>query len=86
MLYLSCKEGQEQIFSNEKVGAQHNLTVADVRKFEIKLPEKPEREAIINVLLDMDNEIRLLEEKLQKYVKMKQGMMEELLTGKVRLI
>ena len=86
MLYLSCKEGQEQIFSNEKVGAQHNLTVADVRKLEIKLPEKPEREAIINVLLDMDNEIRLLEEKLQKYVKMKQGMMEELLTGKVRLI
>ena len=53
---------------------------------EIKLPEKPEREAIINVLLDMDNEIRLLEEKLQKYVKMKQGMMEELLTGKVRLV
>lgn len=86
MLYLSCKEGQEQIFSNEKVGAQHNLTVADVRKLEIKLPEKPEREAIINILLDMDNEIRLLEEKLQKYVKMKQGMLEELLTGKVRLI
>lgn len=86
MLYLSCKEGQEQIFSNEKVGAQHNLTVADVRKLEIKLPEKPEREAIINILLDMDNEIRLLEEKLQKYVKIKQGMMEELLTGKVRLI
>lgn len=86
MLYLSGKEGQEQIFSNEKVGAQHNLTVADVRKLEIKLPEKSEREAIISFLLDMDNEIRLLEEKLQKYVKMKQGMMEELLTGKVRLV
>ena len=76
--------GQEK--ESTTAGAQHNLTVADVRKFEIKLPEKPEREAIINVLLDMDNEIRLLEEKLQKYVKMKQGMMEELLTGKVRLI
>jgi len=86
MLYLSGNEGQEQIFSNEKVGAQHNLTVADVRKLEIKLPEKPEREAIIRVLLDMDDEIRLLEEKLEKYVKMKQGMMEELLTGKVRLV
>lgn len=86
MLYLSGKEGQEQIFSNEKVGAQHNLTVADVRKLEIKLPEKPEREAIISLLLDMDNEIKLLEEKLKKYKKMKQGMMEELLTGKVRLV
>lgn len=86
MLYLSGREGQEQIFSNEKVGAQHNLTVADVRKLEIKLPEKPEREAIIGVLTDMDDEIKLLTEKLQKYQKVKRGMMEKLLTGKVRLI
>lgn len=86
MLYLSGREGQEQIFSNEKVGAQHNLTVADVRKLEIKLPEKTEREAIISILSDMDNEIRILEEKLQKHIQMKQGMMEELLTGKVRLV
>ena len=86
MLYLSGRDGQEQIFSNEKVGAQHNLTVADVRKLEIKLPEKPEREAIIGVLSDMDDEIKMLEEKLQKYQKIKSGMMEELLTGKVRLM
>lgn len=86
MLYLSGREGQEQIFSNEKVGAQHNLTVADVRKLEIKLPEKPEREAIIGILTDMDDEIKTLVEKLQKYQKIKSGMMEELLTGKVRLL
>lgn len=86
MLYLSGKDGQEQIFSNEKVGAQHNLTVADVRKLEIRLPEKTEREAIIGMLADMDDEISLLMEKLHKYEKVKKGMMEELLTGKVRLI
>ena len=86
MLYLSGKDGQEQIFSNENVGAQHNLTVADVRKLEIRLPEKTEREAIIGVLADMDDEISLLVEKLHKYEKVKKGMMEELLTGKVRLM
>lgn len=86
MLYLSGKDGQEQIFSNEKVGAQHNLTIADVRKLEIRLPEKTEREAIIGVLADMDDEISLLVEKLHKYEKVKKGMMEELLTGKVRLM
>lgn len=86
MLYLSGRDGQEQIFSNEKVGAQHNLTVADVRKLEIRLPEKTEREAIIGVLADMDDEISLLVEKLHKYEKVKKGMMEELLTGKVRLM
>ena len=35
---------------------------------------------------DYDDEIKLLTEKLQKYQKVKSGMMEELLTGKVRLI
>ena len=83
---LSGKDGQEQIFSNEKVGAQHNLTVADVRKLEIRLPEETEREAIIGVLADMDDEISLLVEKLHKYEKVKKGMMEELLTGRVRLV
>lgn len=73
MLYLSGKDGQEQIFSNEKVGAQHNLTVADVRKLEIRLPEKTEREAIIGVLADMDDEISLLVEKLHKYEKVKKA-------------
>jgi type I restriction enzyme S subunit len=34
----------------------------------------------------MDLEIEILEEKLSKYQKIKQGMMEELLTGKVRLV
>ena len=86
MLYLSSKDGQEQIFSNEKVGAQHNLTVADVRKFEIKTHAKSERDALIQVLKDMNDEIEVLEEKLDKYQKIKQGMMEELLTGKVRLV
>ena len=86
MLYLSGKDGQEQIFSNEKVGAQHNLTVADVRKLEIRLPEKTEREAIIGVLADMDDEISLLVEKLHKYEKVKNAMLDELLTGKVRLV
>ena len=86
MLYLSSKDGQEQIFSNEKVGAQHNLTVADVRKLEIKMPAKSERKAIIKVLTDMNDEIEVLEEKLDKYQKIKQGMMDELLTGKVRLV
>ena len=38
-----------------------------------------------NILMNMDNEIELLNEKLSKYKKIKDGMMEDLLTGKVRL-
>lgn len=86
MLYLQSSAGQEQIFSHEKVGAQHNLTVEDVRRLEIKLPQKSEREEIVGIIGDINSEIRKLEEKLSKYQKVKQGMMDELLTGKVRLV
>lgn len=85
-LYLQSSAGQEQIFSHEKVGAQHNLTVEDVRRLEIKLPKKSEREEIVGIIGDVNLEICRLEEKLYKYQEIKQGMMEELLTGKVRLV
>ena len=49
-------------------------------------PTKEEQEAIAGILYDMDCDIHKLEEKLSKYQKVKQGMMEELLTGKVRLV
>lgn len=86
MFYLESSAGQEQIFSHEKVGAQHNLTIEDVRKLEIKLPKKDERKEIVMLISDMDLEIEKLEEKLIKYQRIKQGMIEELLTGKIRLV
>ncbi|MBL4937787.1 restriction endonuclease subunit S [Clostridium sp. YIM B02515] len=86
MLYLLSDDGQKQIFSHEKVGAQHNLTVEDVRTLEIMIPEEKERKSIIEILLDMESEIEQLQEKLVKYRKIRQGMMSELLTGKIRLI
>lgn len=53
----------------------------------IKLPpQKDEQKAIAQVLSDMDLEIEALEEKLEKYKTIKQGMMQELLTGRIRFI
>lgn len=46
----------------------------------------PEQKAIAQILGDMDAEIEALEKKRDKYQAMKQGMMQELLTGKTRLI
>lgn len=45
-----------------------------------------EQNAITEIIFDMDNEIKKLEQKLAKCQKLKQGMMEQLLTGKIRLI
>ena len=65
----------------------NHLYQKDLVKFELFVPPtKEEQEAIAGILFDMDLEIHRLEEKLSKIQKVKQGMMEELLTGKVRLV
>jgi type I restriction enzyme S subunit len=50
------------------------------------LPTRPEQTAIAAVLSDMDAELSALEARRDKTRALKQGMMQELLTGRVRLI
>ena len=52
----------------------------------ITFPSIEEQQAIARVLSDMDEEIQQLQTKVKKYRKLKQGMMQELLTGKTRLV
>ncbi|NMA62496.1 MAG: restriction endonuclease subunit S, partial [Syntrophomonadaceae bacterium] len=49
-------------------------------------PPLPEQQAIAQILSDMDAEIESLQKKRDKYKLIKEGMMDKLLTGKVRLI
>jgi hypothetical protein len=58
----------------------------DVKALEIPMPLLTEQTAIATILSDMDAEIAALEERLAKSRQIKQGMMQELLTGKIRLI
>lgn len=55
-------------------------------KIPLLLPKPDEQTAIANILSDMDAEIAALETKLAKARQVKQGMMQELLTGNIRLI
>ena len=66
--------------------SQQRITPSDFLKYEISIPSLEEQRKIALILFDMDTEIQRLEEKLSKYQKVKQGMMEELLTGKFRLM
>lgn len=52
----------------------------------IMIPNTEEQQAIAEILIGMDKEIELLERKLEKYRQVKQGMMQQLLTGKIRLV
>ena len=64
-----------------------HLYQKDVGKFEFLLPPTiAEQKAIAEALSEMDADIAALENKLTKYRQVKQGMMQQLLTGKIRLV
>jgi type I restriction enzyme S subunit len=66
---------------------QQSYTAALVRRLPIELPPTfEEQAAIAEVLSDMDAEIEALEARLTKTRDLKQGMMQELLTGRTRLV
>lgn len=63
------------------------INLGNIGLVTIRYPESiAEQSAIAQILTDMDNEITTLEQKLNKYKQIKQGMMQELLTGKIRLL
>lgn len=67
--------------------AQPGLSVAKLLTLDLALPPtKSEQEAIATIVCNIDAEITALEEKLAKVRHIKQAMMQELLTGKTRLI
>ena len=76
---------QSQI--NETMGATINqITNRDMSRFKIMMPKCIEEQtAIATILSDMDNELQALTQKLEKARALKQGMMQQLLTGKIRL-
>ena len=69
-------------------GTRYVISLSNFREeLEISVPPTlKEQTAIAEILTTMELEIEHLQEKLNKYQKIKQGMMGELLTGKTRLI
>lgn len=76
-----------RIFTILAQGAtRHNLSKANFNKIEFQLPKPVDQKRISKIIQDMDNEILKLEDKLEKQKQLKQGMMQSLLTGKIRLV
>jgi type I restriction enzyme S subunit len=64
----------------------HHLYGKNLKTLMLELPPLPEQTAIAEVLTDMDAELAALEQRRAKTRALKQGMMQELLTGKTRLL
>jgi type I restriction enzyme, S subunit len=59
------------------------INLAFIRKLEVPIPDKPEQEQIVAILDSQQSRVRVLKEQLEKLKKVKTGLMQDLLTGKV---
>ncbi len=75
----------EKIRELSNSGGQENISSRIIKNIGIPYPSIEEQTAIATILSDMDTEIQTLQQRLSKTRQIKQGMMQELLTGKTRL-
>jgi type I restriction enzyme S subunit len=84
-LYLT-KVVMKQITDGSAGTTVGTYTISGAKKTQIPFPPLPEQTAIATVLSDMDLELAALEQRRDKTRALKQGMMQELLTGRTRLV
>lgn len=79
--------GRKLMIELAQGSTRYNLPKKKFLNSSILLPNKlSEQRAIATILSDMDAELAELETKRDKYIAIRQGMMQQLLTGKIRLI
>jgi type I restriction enzyme S subunit len=84
--YFESSQFQAKLEHLSGGGTRAYIGITNQRKLLFLLPPFPEQQAIASVLSDIDSEITALEKRRAKTQAIKQGMMQELLTGKTRII
>jgi type I restriction enzyme S subunit len=84
LLYV-LKSLEGELRSAGQTGSQSNVNTEIVNGLLINLPPEPDQKRIAEVLWDADDQIATLERLITKKQAIKQGMMQQLLTGKTRL-
>ena len=73
-------------YSYNEASGVPSLSARTIEKIELSIPPSEEQTQIATILSDMDADIAALEAKLTKIRQIKQGMMQNLLTGRIRLL
>ncbi len=84
--YLNTPKIVKQKASKGQGDAVVHISSSNLASIIINLPALSEQHRIATIFSDMDAEIAGMETKLSKYKAIKQGMMQELLTGRIRLV
>ena len=92
MKILKARPGVDLRFVYERLqvidfplGDHKRYWISEYSKFEIEVPDEAEQRAIGMVSADLDRELRALQARLAKARDIRQGMMQQLLTGRTRL-
>jgi type I restriction enzyme S subunit len=84
-VHLIINNNQNYFKHRGQGSSQKHIYEKDFESFQIFLPNVMEQKRIADIILGVENQIDLLLAKLQKLKLQKQGMMQALLTGRIRL-
>lgn len=84
-LAYAIRNDAKQVLNMVRGSTVYHLYARDMRRFELAVPSLQEQQMIARILHDADTEISALERRLEATRDIKQGMMQELLTGRTRL-
>jgi len=84
--HFRSREGRELMKSLAQGSTRYNVSKVALLKSPLRLPELPEQTAIAEVLSEMDLELAALEQRREKALALKQALMQELLSGRTRLV
>jgi type I restriction enzyme S subunit len=83
--FLNSSKGKNQINKLQAGGAQQNLNVEMMKEILIPLPPLEEQKKIADILTSIDDSIQQEEKELEQTQNLKKSLMQDLLTGKVRV-
>ena len=83
---LNSFHGQNQIEKFQAGGNREGLNFQQIRSFEIPFPPIQEQTMIADMFTTVDEKLDVLQEKKTKYEELKKGLMQNLLTGKMRVV
>lgn len=83
--FFETKVIRRQVEQHIRKGTIANLPGSDLLKFKIYVPSLLEQEKIVSILSEVDKKIEEYENKKQKLEELKKGLMQQLLTGKIRV-
>jgi len=85
-LYYVFEASKQYLQANAGTTATSIISKATFEQMTFTVPPHPEQTAIATVLSEMDGELGVLEQRREKTRALKQAMMQELLTGRTRLV